>query len=123
MNKIILSKLNKTWFIDIDGVIVIHNGHLQNGDQLNKNIKIFFKKISKNDHIILVTSRKKKYKKITEDFLIKNNIRFNYIIYNLPIGERIVINDKKPKGLKTAIAINVKRNNFPDIKIIKNGNI
>jgi hypothetical protein len=34
----------------------------------------------------------------------------NHIIFNLPLGERIVVNDKKPAGLETAVAWNVERN-------------
>ena len=39
------------------------------------------------------------------------------IIYDLPHGERILINDKKPSGLNTAIAISNERNEFPLINI------
>jgi uncharacterized HAD superfamily protein len=123
MKKINLSNLNQTWFIDIDGVILKHNGYMQNGDELNNNVVSFFRKIPKHDYIILITSRKKIYKDITEKFLKNKKIRFNHIIYDLPVGERIIINDKKPRGLKTAIAINIKRDNFPDIKTIKNSTL
>ena len=37
-------------------------------------------------------------------------IIYNYAIFDLPLGERIVVNDLKPEGLKTAIAWNVERN-------------
>ena len=47
----------------------------------------------------------------TKKFLKKNKIRFDKIISDLPAGERIIINDVKPKdNLKTAISINLKRN-------------
>ena len=41
-----------------------------------------------------------------------NNIRYDDIIYNAPYGERILVNDKKPSGLRTAIAVNTDRDVF-----------
>ena len=113
MNKIKLSKnLSHTWFIDLDGSIVKHNGYIiDKVDTLLTGVKIFFMKISKNDKIIITTSRKKRFKKKTIDFLKKNKIRFNEIIFDLPHGERILINDIKPhQKLKTSISINLNRN-------------
>ena len=113
MRKIKLTKnLSHTWFIDIDGTILKHNGYLiDKKDTILKGVKKFFKKIPKKDKIILITSRKKNILKKTLLFLKKNNIRFNQVIFDLPYGERILINDIKPKNnLKTAISINVKRN-------------
>ena len=113
MRKIKLTKnLSHTWFIDIDGTILKHNGYLiDKKDTILKGVKKFFKKIPKKDKIILITSRKKNILKKTSLFLKKNNIRFDQVIFDLPYGERILINDIKPKNnLKTAISINVKRN-------------
>lgn len=105
-----LSDLAKTWLIDIDGVIFIHNYYLTHKkESLTKGIKKLLKFIKKDDYVILLTARDEKYKEFTEKALKKFKIRYNQIIYNLPKGERILINDIKPKGLKTAIAINVKR--------------
>jgi len=72
-------------------------------------VKDFFSKIAKDDKVIILTARDIDYKQITEKFLKENNIRFDYIIYDLPIGERILFNDKKPSGLKTAYAYNLDR--------------
>jgi len=117
MNKnYIFSKLNKTWLLDIDGTLVKHNGHLNGGDVLINGVKDFFKKINANDTVILLTSRNKKYKEELENFLQKNGVRFDNIIYDLPFGERILVNDEKNSGLKTAYAINKKR----DEKLIIN---
>ena len=112
MKNIKLSKnLIHTWFIDLDGTILKHNGYIvEKKDTLLKGVKSFFKKIPKKDKIILTTSRKKKYAKKTINFLKKNKLHYNKIIFDLPYGERILINDIKPKNkLKTAIGINVKR--------------
>tara|TARA_B100001057_G_scaffold331213_1_gene331518 strand:- start:2253 stop:2627 length:375 start_codon:yes stop_codon:yes gene_type:complete len=110
--KIKISKnLSHTWLIDLDGTIVKHNYYLSNNkDLFLKGVRIFLKKIPKNDVIIFLTSRKKKFKKSTISFLLKNKVRFNSIIFDLPFGERILMNDIKPKNkLKTAISINLKR--------------
>tara|TARA_X000000950_G_scaffold59921_1_gene72752 strand:- start:1408 stop:1782 length:375 start_codon:yes stop_codon:yes gene_type:complete len=110
--KIKISKnLSHTWLIDLDGTIVKHNYYLSNNkDLFLKGVRVFLKKIPKNDVIIFLTSRKKKFKKSTISFLLKNKVRFNSIIFDLPFGERILMNDIKPKNkLKTAISINLKR--------------
>lgn len=110
--KIKISKnLSHTWLIDLDGTIVKHNYYLSNNkDLFLKGVRVFLKKIPKNDVVIFLTSRKKKFKKSTISFLLKNKVRFNSIIFDLPFGERILMNDIKPKNkLKTAISINLKR--------------
>ena len=113
MNKIKLSKnLSHTWFIDLDGSILKHNGYIvDKEDSLLDGVSFFFKNIPTKDIIIITTSRKKKFKKKTIEFLKKNKIRFNEIMFDLPYGERILINDIKPnQNLKTSISINLKRN-------------
>ena len=113
MNKIKLSKnLSHTWFIDLDGSIVKHNGYIvDKEDSLLDGVSVFFRNIPTKDIIIITTSRKKKFKKKTIEFLKKNKIRFNEIMFNLPYGERILINDIKPnQKLNTSISINLKRN-------------
>lgn len=111
---IVLSSLPKTWIIDIDGVIFEHNGYkeLKDGEYEKPlgGVKEFFSNIPKNDFVILVTSREEKYRFMTEESLKMNGIRYDIILMGLPVGERILINDKKPSGLKTAYAINLKRN-------------
>ncbi len=108
-----LTPLGHTWIFDIDGTIVVHNGYLQNDcDILLPGVREFFLSIPPEDRVIFLTSRKKEYREITESFLAKNNIRFDQIIYDMPFGERILVNDKKPSGLSMAIAVNTERNTF-----------
>lgn len=108
-NKLTLSSLPHTWIFDIDGTICIHNGYKNGGDILLKGVKDFFNKIPEKDFIIFITSRTEETKKETESFLSKSGIRYNLIIYNAPMGERILINDNKPSGLKTAHALTLIR--------------
>ncbi len=116
---IVMSSLNKTWIFDIDGTIVKHNGYKIDGhDSLLPGSKNFIDSIDENDMIIFITSRTEDYKKVTIDFLKNNKIRYDEIIFNAPVGERVLINDKKPSGLNTAVAINTKRDKFITPKII-----
>ena len=41
--------------------------------------------------------------------LAHNGCRYDHVLMGLPVGERIVINDTKPRGLETAVALNVPR--------------
>lgn len=113
-----LSNLPKTWIIDIDGTIFIHNKYLESEDALVPKFLDFYKQIDPNDYILLVTSREKKYQSQTLKSLKKFKIRFDHILFDIPNGERILINDIKPRGLKTGLVILNKRDNFGDVRIV-----
>ncbi len=111
--KITLSALGKTWVLDLDGTVVVHNGYLADGkDTLLPGAKTFLDAIPEGDMIIFLTSRKKDYAELTERFLKEHDIRYDAILYEAPYGERILINDRKPSGLATAFAVNTERNVF-----------
>ncbi|ABV33752.1 HAD family hydrolase [Pseudothermotoga lettingae] len=117
--KLVLSNLPKTWLIDLDGTLVRHNGYLSGEETLLPGVKEFFEKIPKGDVIIILTSRDPKYKEQTEQFLKREGICYNHIIFGLPVGERILINDEKPGGLKTVYSVSLKRDKgMEDIEII-----
>lgn len=106
-----LSNLPKTWLIDIDGTLLFHNGHkTQGGDRLLGGVRKFFATIAPSDKIILLTARNKSEIPALEAFLARENLHYDEIIADLPAGERILINDTKPSGLKTAYAISKARN-------------
>ncbi len=108
-----VSALGKTWLMDIDGTICKHNGYRIDGyDTLLPGAREFFEQLPSADKVIFITSRKIDVAKQTEEFLKKSGIRYDEIIYELPYGERILINDRKPSGLKTSIAINTERDHF-----------
>jgi len=124
MNKLVLSPLNHTWILDLDGTIVKHNGYLIDGyDSFLPGAREFLVSIPIDDMLIFLTSRELKYKELTEGFLRANGIRFNQIIYGAPYGERILINDKKPSGLITGISINTERDKLERIKIEINNDL
>jgi hypothetical protein len=79
-------------------------------DKILDGVIDFFSKIMPQDKVILTTSRQKKYEADLKKFLKKFNLRYDEIIFDLPFGERVLINDKKSSGLKTAYAINKERN-------------
>ena len=112
-----LSSLGHTWILDLDGTIVKHNGYKTDGyDTFLEGAKEFLDSIPEGDMIIFLTSRKKEYSELTERFLKDNNVRFDHIIYEAPYGERILMNDNKPSGLKMGYAYTQHR----DEKLIVN---
>ena len=109
-----LSSLPKTWILDIDGTIVKHNGYKLDGyDTLLDGVKEFYSKISLEDKIVLMTAREGKYLEDLKLFLKLNNLRYDYLLTDIPMGERVLVNDKKPSGMECAYAINkVRDENF-----------
>ena len=105
-----LSTLNKTWILDLDGTLVEHNGYKMGDDRFLPGAKEFLQSIPENDFVLIMTAREKEAKVKTEKFLKENNIRYNLILFEMPMGERILLNDNKPSGLKCAYALNPKRN-------------
>ncbi len=110
MNMLNLSKLPKTWVIDLDGTIFPHNAYLEGEVETPlEGVKNFFNKISKKDFVIILTSRKSNYRVQTVKNLQLAGIRYDLLIMGAPTGERILINDFKPSGLMTAYSVCVKR--------------
>lgn len=106
---ITLSSLAKTWLIDVDGTIFRHNENFNEEDVLLPGVAALFSTIPIEDMIILLTARGELAREATTSALTKYGIRFNEIIFNIPRGERLLINDIKPSGLLTAYAFNVAR--------------
>lgn len=118
MSEIRLSSLPKTWIFDIDGTLVAHNGYLSSsGDKLLPGVRDVFSQIATDDKVIFMTARKIAYRNKLEKFLHDQGIRFDQIMYDMPTGERILVNDMKPSGLITAYAINKERDAPLDMEI------
>jgi len=108
--------MTKTIFCDIDGTIIKHTNNIHS-NLLEKPLLLdgvydkFKEWDKKNYKIILTTGRKEGNRIQTEKQLQTLGINYDLLIMGLPNGERILINDKKEKGiLNTATAINVVRN-------------
>jgi len=105
-----LSDLPKTWLVDVDGVIFPHNGYLASEDETPlPGVMEFFRGLPDEDHVVLLSARTERYRKQTEAQLARWGIRFSDLLLGLPVGERILINDEKPRGLRTAWAVSVAR--------------
>lgn len=115
MNKkdIILSKLGHTWILDLDGTLLKHNGYKTDGtDSFLPGAEEFLKALPEKDMVIFLTSRTEKEREITLEFLSHNHVRYDHIIFNAPYGERILVNDNKPSGLKMSLGICTERDEW-----------
>lgn len=117
-NNITLSALGHTWILDLDGTLLKHNGYLLYGeDEFLDGAENFLKSIPLKDMIIFLTSRKEEYRTITEEFLVNHQIRYDCIIFNVPFGERILINDSKASGLQMCKCIPTVRDKWCCLKV------
>ena len=117
-----LSTLPKTWLFDLDGTLLKHNGYKIDGvDTVLPGVREYINAISAEDTIIILTARTEEYKQMTIGFLAEQVIRYDEILFNMPMGERILINDRKPSGLDMSVAINLDRDKFalPEIINVK----
>lgn len=114
-----ISPMPKTWILDLDGTLVVHDGPFILGkDEFLPGAKEFLESIPERDMIILLTARADYEKPHTMKFLEENHVRYDHIIFNAGQGERILINDTKPDGLATAIALNTTRDRFCRTKFV-----
>lgn len=117
---LILSTLPKTWIFDLDGTLLKHNGYKTDGtDTVLPGAKEYLEQIPTEDKIVIFTSRTEEYREMTLSFLKEQQIRYDEIIFNMPMGERIVVNDRKPSGLDMAVAFNLDRDVFELPEIIR----
>ena len=118
-NTLVLSTLPKTWIFDLDGTLVKHNGYKIDGhDTLLPEAKEYVDSIPEEDKILILTSRTDEYKEMTLNFLHESGIRYDEIMFNMPMGERIVVNDRKPSGIDMAVAVNLDRDagEYPEVE-------
>lgn len=117
-----LSTLPKTWLFDLDGTLLKHNGYKIDGvDTVLPGVREYIDAIPAEDTIIILTARTDAYKQMTIDFLAEQGIRYDEILFNMSMGERILINDRKPSGLDMSVAISIERDRFvlPEIVNVK----
>jgi hypothetical protein len=103
-------KLKKTWIFDLDGTIVKHRGYLEDKELVLNGVHDLLNNIPRTDMIIIITGRPKEDKEVTINNLKLLNIRYDHIIFDAGSGARILINDTKPSGYKTAHSFCTVRN-------------
>jgi len=109
MTSLRLSTLPHTWLIDVDGVIVPHNSHLRGDESLLPGVRELWATIPAEDRIVLLSARGEEHRVATLTLMEAHGLRVDHTLFGLPPGERILINDTKPGGLRTALAIDVAR--------------
>ena len=118
-NGMTLSTLPKTWVLDLDGTILKHNGYKTDGvDTVLPGAREYLSGLPDGDTVVILTSRTEEYREMTVSFLADQGIRYDHILFSMPVGERILVNDRKPSGLDTAVAVNLDRDRFglPEIR-------
>ena len=106
----------KTIFCDIDGTLVKHELPWKNAipkkqlELLPGTIEKFSEWDAKGYIIILVTGRKESLRANTERQLAEIGIIYDQLVMGIGGGPRVLINDDKPNGTKTASAVNIVRN-------------
>ena len=87
----VLSALHHTWILDLDGSLARHNGYQEDGDDAFVDGALdFLCSLPKEDVVIVLTSRAKADKQQAIEFVRKNHIRCDCIIFDAPHGERIL---------------------------------
>lgn len=118
---LVLSPLGHTWIFDLDGTLVKHNGYKTDGeDTFLPGAEDFLKKIPLEDMVVIITSRTDECRDGTLKFLRHHGVRYDYIIFNAPYGERILVNDDKPSGLCMSHAVRVNRDEGIGIRLLIN---
>ena len=105
-----LSPLKHTWILDFDGTLVKHNGYKVGADEWLPGAIEFLKSIPEDDLVILLTAREEEVRDLTLEFIRRAGVRIDHVFFEVPMGERILINDTKPSGLICAHTVNPLRN-------------
>ena len=117
-NELRLTELGHTWLFDIDGTLLKHNGYKDGGDEVLEGVEEFFNSLREEDTVVLLTARSEDKRAETEKFLRMAGIRYDHIIFGLPTGERILVNDDKPSGRCMGYALNKRRDEKLEINCV-----
>ena len=89
-------------------MIFPHNGYLHWADETPlPGVLEFFREVPEDDEVVLLSARAQSYRQQTEEQLARWGLRYSILLLGLPVGERVLINDEKPRGLRTAWALSV----------------
>jgi hypothetical protein len=108
---------NKTYFIDLDGVLLKNKGKYgsKNWDNycepIEENLKVIKHLFDEGAKIVITTSREEKYFEQIKLFLSSNGIKEHAIVTGCTHASRVIINDFAPTNPYPACeAINIPRN-------------
>ncbi len=105
-------KLNKeTIFVDLDGTLILFNLEPERVTDriIMSTMKYLIKKKAEGACIVCTTARSYKH---TMMAIVNAGIPldfFDHIIYDLPMGRRVLINDHKDGAPESAVAVNLFR--------------
>jgi len=104
----------KTIFIDIDGTILKHGKNLNNmctakPEILDGVIEKFLEWRRKEYYIVITTARVEGLRQVTQKQLTDVGLFYDQLVMGLPNGPRVLINDKKPEGIVSAVAYSIER--------------
>jgi hypothetical protein len=87
-------------------------------DHILPGTKEFFDKaVKQDDFVVITTARDEGYRERIIRFMRANKLKCDMVLCGLPSGPRILINDKKPDGTKTAYSLNLRRDRGIDANI------
>ena len=119
-----LSPLKHSWVLDFDGTLVKHNGYKTGKDEWLPGAEEFLRSIPEGDLVILLTAREEGARERTLEFIRNAGVRIDHVFFEVPMGERILINDTKPSGLVCAHAVTPSRNQgLENLKIVIDENL
>ena len=106
-----------TLFVDLDGTLVFNSAQYTTprwgeSDGIQANIDVVNHLYDSGKvHVVITTARKESYRDATYAQLDRLGVQFHSVVFDLPHGKRIVVNDYAPSNpFKSAEAINIKRN-------------
>ena len=106
-----------TIFIDLDGVLVLNSGQFTQPywgttEGIADNIDVLNRLHDTGRvHVVITTARKESHREATLQQLEKCGVKYDSIIFGLPHGKRIVVNDYAPSNpFKSCDSINIRRN-------------
>ena len=105
----------RTYFIDIDGTLLVHGGKNQVLNALTEGRctpgaqQFINDLLAYGHHVVLTTGRCENLRELTVSQLERCGITYHQLVMGLPPGVRILINDSKSDLPTTAYGITVKR--------------
>jgi hypothetical protein len=102
-----------TYIVDFDGTIAHFDGgwpHVDGCRVIKKTQQSLLAAESLGHHIVIMTARPETMRQRLHNWLLDNGIVFHQLVMGVTSGLRVVVNDRKPDGTDTALAINLTRN-------------